>query len=272
MVKRMTAGIVLAIFVILLVLVIIGLASSMSLEVDTFTQSNYDTISHLKIVQLSDIHYPNNGVNLATILSEINYISPHIILLTGDTFDKSATKQDVDSFADFFIKLSSVATTFAVIGNHEIGSEILDDFNASCLNNGIILLNNEIVYYHYANTQIAIIGLKDGYNYNSKNLTKLNSVSKDTIKILLAHRCEKFDNYVSDENKPNFIFSGHAHGGQIRMFNKGLYAPNQGLFPKYTSGEYIKNGSTMYVSRGLGESQSNLRWFNKYHIISVEFL
>lgn len=272
MVKKMTAGILLAIFVILLIVVIIGLSASMSLEVEDFAVKGTDQLSHLKIVHLTDLHYPNNGISLSTIISEVNYIAPHIIVLTGDTFDKSATKQDVADLKEFFVKLSTTATTFAVIGNHEIGSEILEDFNMSCQNNGITLLNNEIVYYNYASTRVAIIGLKDAYAYNAKNLPKLSSVAKDTVKILLAHRCEKFDSYVAEENKPDYIFAGHAHGGQMRIFNRGIYSPNQGFLPEYTSGAYKKNDSTMYVSRGLGESQSNLRWFNKYHIIAVEFL
>lgn len=270
MVKKMVAGIILTLFIVLLIAVIVGLSSSMKLEIESFAIESKE-LAKLKIVHISDIHYPNNGVSLASLMSEINYIAPHIIMISGDTFDKSATKQDVKDFEEFFAKLSNLATVFAVIGNHEIGSEILDNLYASCQKSGITMLNNDIVYYPYANTKIAIIGLKDGYNYNDKNLTKLSSISSATPKFLLAHRCEKFNNYTSEENKPNYIFAGHAHGGQIRLFNRGLYAPNQGLFPKYTSGMYQKNDSKMLVSRGLGDSQSNLRWFNKYHLIVVEF-
>lgn len=271
MAKKMVAGIILTLFIILLIAVIVGLSSSMSLDVQKFAINSSLGLSQLKIVHLSDIHYPNNGVSLSSLVSEINYISPHIIVLTGDVFDKSATKQDVANFEDFFKKLSNIATVFAVIGNHEIGSDFLGEFYASCDKSGITVLNNDIVYYNYADSQIALIGLKDGYSYNDKNLPKLKSVNKSATKILLAHRCEKFDNYSSDENKPNYVFAGHAHGGQIRMFEKGFYAPNQGLFPKYTSGLYQKNDCAMFVSRGLGDSESNLRWFNKYHMIVVEF-
>ena len=63
---------------------------------------------------------------------------------------------------------------------------------------------------------------------------------------------------------------GHSHGGQVRIpFIGGLVAPDQGLFPKYTSGYYTKDESTMYVSRGLGNSIIPIRIFNRPEIIVV---
>jgi len=64
------------------------------------------------------------------------------------------------------------------------------------------------------------------------------------------------------------IFSGHAHGGQFRIpFIGGVVAPDQGLFPKYTSGVYdLKNGSKLVMSRGLGNSFIPLRLNNRFHI------
>ena len=42
---------------------------------------------------------------------------------------------------------------------------------------------------------------------------------------------------------------GHAHGGQIQIFGRGLYAPGQGLFPKLTHG--LHDGGKMLISRGM---------------------
>lgn len=66
----------------------------------------------------------------------------------------------------------------------------------------------------------------------------------DKYNILLSHRPELFDTYV--EKKIDLILTGHAHGGQIRIpFIGGIVAPNQGLFPKCTSGVIEKNKTTM---------------------------
>ncbi|SHH87064.1 hypothetical protein [Clostridium grantii] len=84
--------------------------------------------------------------------------------------------------------------------------------------------------------------------------------------ILLAHRPELFESYSSSDNSisPTIVFSGHAHGGQFRIpfMSKGIIAPNQGLFPEYTSGLYKLNNTNMIVSRGLGNSIIHVRTNN----------
>ena len=88
------------------------------------------------------------------------------------------------------------------------------------------------------------------------------------FQILLCHRPELFHLY--SETKIGLIFTGHAHGGQFRIpFIGGLIAPDQGLFPKYTSGAYKRDDSTMIVSRGLGNSVIPIRIFNRPEIVVV---
>lgn len=85
---------------------------------------------------------------------------------------------------------------------------------------------------------------------------------------MLSHRPELFDLYA--ENNLDLIFSGHAHGGQVRIpFIGGLIAPDQGFFPQYTSGSHTKDQSTMFVSRGLGNSIIPIQVFNRPEIVVV---
>lgn len=66
------------------------------------------------------------------------------------------------------------------------------------------------------------------------------------------------------------MFSGHAHGGQIRLpFIGGLVAPDQGFFPKYTAGTYKKDDTVMVVSRGIGNSIFPFRVGNRPELVSV---
>ncbi|MBO1915105.1 metallophosphoesterase, partial [Microvirga sp. 3-52] len=89
-----------------------------------------------------------------------------------------------------------------------------------------------------------------------------------TFTILLSHRPEYFDVYV--KNEVDVTFSGHAHGGQIRIPGiGGVISPGQGIFPKLTSGIHEKEGSQLVVSRGIGNSLFPVRVFNKPEIVVV---
>ena len=66
------------------------------------------------------------------------------------------------------------------------------------------------------------------------------------------------------------VFSGHAHGGQVRLpFIGGIIAPGQGFFPEYTEGAHVKDNTTMYISRGLGNSICPLRLFNYPEVVCI---
>ena len=95
------------------------------------------------------------------------------------------------------------------------------------------------------------------------------------IKLVLSHYPENFEankEISYSRYKFDIMFSGHAHGGQFRLpFVGGLFAPGQGILPKYDSGMY-GDKNKLVVSRGLGNSGFPLRLFNRPNIVLVEIL
>lgn len=264
--------VVLTVFLILLSCVIaIGYAVSLSVQTEEFALSlssvSPSSGKTIKIVHVSDLHYPDSFLSLQETADLIKEQAPDVIVFTGDIADGNANEEEISALSTFFSSLSSLCPCFLVIGNHEIGSKRLDLFLSTAKSGGIRALLNETVSLTIKGEELAFLGLSDGYPYEEKTFSSLPNLSGKR-KILLTHRPEKFDFYVSapEAIRPDLIFAGHAHGGIARLGNVALYAPNQGLFPRYTSGLYETDGVKMIVSRGMGVSGADFRVFNKYHL------
>ena len=89
-------------------------------------------------------------------------------------------------------------------------------------------------------------------------------------RILLAHRPERFRTY--QRFGFDLVLSGHSHGGQVRIpfILNGLYAPDQGWFPKYAGGVYRHGNMTHVVSRGLSYNEKLPRIFNPPEVVVID--
>ena len=95
------------------------------------------------------------------------------------------------------------------------------------------------------------------------------ATSGEAFTLLLSHRPELFDAYCAA--RADLVLAGHAHGGQVRLpLLGGLYAPGQGFLPEYDAGCFTAGGTTMVVSRGLGNSAFPIRVNDPPELIAVE--
>ena len=99
---------------------------------------------------------------------------------------------------------------------------------------------------------------------NEAAMRSFQELSNDGLKLLLCHHPE----YIPEVSAlgMDLVVCGHAHGGQWRIFGRGVYAPGQGIFPKYTSGVHNKN---CVISRGLGDHTSVPRIFNDNELVII---
>lgn len=223
----------------------------------------------LKIAHISDVHIPNNAFNLEKLINILKREKPDIIAISGDLIYKYK-KIDEVQLGTFCNSLSNIARTYAVTGNHEIWSESVEQWNEILKANNVIIVDNKIEIFENNKSAVAIIGLEEGCLYSEENYS-YKDFELSIPKILLAHRPERFDKYCSSsiDIRPDLVLSGHAHGGQFRipLLNKAIYAPDQGFFPKFSSGLYTSyNGIQMVISRGLSNSIFPVRIHNKVHL------
>ena len=70
----------------------------------------------------------------------------------------------------------------------------------------------------------------------------------------------------------DLVLSGHAHGGQIRLFGQGLYSPGQGPLPRYTGGVFKGPHGRLVISRGLANTAPPPipRLFNPREVVIID--
>ncbi len=225
----------------------------------------------LKILHLSDLQNKSFGKNNWILLKKIEKRNPDIIVFTGDLLDRNRTNLDVA--ISFMENLLEIAPVFFVSGNHEHQAKnnawatLHSAFDAM----GVIMLDNDkILLKKSEDAQLAFLGLTDPMaNENlTSHLKSMMADFHDEFTILLCHHPELFPDYV--DNEVDIAFTGHAHGGQIRLpFIGGIFSPHQGFFPKYCNGVHTQKETTMYVSRGLGNSRFPFRINNRPQILLI---
>lgn len=234
-----------------------------------------ESFNYYRIVQLSDIHDAEFGENNLDLVNKVKVLSPDAIFITGDFIDRN--RYNLEQSLEVVKQLHEVAPFYYVTGNHEISTNDEEHIKTELTQLGVHVLSNESMTIDKGKgEQIAIGGIEDplASNLNEKKYIEqvidktFKDVPEDMFKILLSHRPEQFDVYV--DRQVNLVFSGHAHGGQIRLPGfGGLVAPGQGWFPKYTSGVHQEDKTSMIVSRGLGNSIVPIRVFNRPEVIVV---
>lgn len=230
------------------------------------------------IVQISDLHNAEFGKNQSTLIKKIEKVQPDVIVITGDLIDSNRT--NIDAAMRFVDKALEISPVYYVTGNHETWSDEFEDLERRLTESGVTVLRNDIATLDYNGASINIIGVDDPAfvlphdlfkESGSLLLQKINELhtDSDTYTVLLSHRPELFSTYV--RTGVNLALTGHAHGGQFRIpFIGGLVAPNQGFFPKYTSGVFSEDNTKMIVSRGLGNSIIPFRINNHPEIVVIE--
>ncbi|MDN4494680.1 metallophosphoesterase [Ureibacillus aquaedulcis] len=229
-----------------------------------------ESFDGFRITQVSDLHDALFGGHQEKLIKKVAATDPDVIFITGDVIDSNRfnLERSLQAVREF-VKMADV---YYVIGNHEVATNKVQEIYDALTAIGVHVMPNTSTTIEREGEQISIIGIEDplnGHETQDMLRTAMTDVNQENLTVLLAHRPEKFNTYVA--NNINLVFSGHAHGGQIRLpFVGGLVAPGQGFLPKYTAGTFEDGETTMNVSRGLGNSGVPFRIFNLPQIVVVE--
>lgn len=271
--KRREPYIIAAVIVLITALLIYGNCSLQTTVYEIPLPVEYAELNGFTIVQISDLHNARFGKEQSRLLQRIEEQQPDMIVVTGDLVDSNHTNAEVAM--DFIKGATEIAPVYYVTGNHEgwLGDSytVLEQEMEAA---GVMVLNNALVQEEYNNTAITIAGVNDP-DMPGNNIVKTKTAIADLMKdaegytVLLSHRPELYNTYVKSDT--DLVFSGHYHGGQFRIpFIGGVIAPGAGFFPEYAEGTFEQEGTTMVVSRGLGNSVIPLRINNRPEIVVVK--
>lgn len=260
------------------ILVIIALfAFNTKMKIQHYSLESEKLTAPVRIVLITDLHSCSYGKGQRELIDAIHAQKPDIILLGGDICDDKLPHRNTE------LVLRAIADKYPcyyVTGNHEYWSREIEKILKIFESYNVPVLEGSFDTIDVRGQKLNICGISDPdiLKYTDKNYSITEQLKDAAVasengnySILLAHRPELIDSYLNYDF--DLILAGHAHGGQWRLpgIINGLFAPNQGFFPRYAGGKYRFEDSYMIVSRGLARESTRIpRIFNRPELVVID--
>ena len=263
---------ILPVLAILVVLALIALDERLILR--TYTVASPKLTAEVRLAVVTDFHSSDNADDVVAMVASC---APDAVLLVGDLFDDDTQNRPTERTLSLMRQLSAQYPCYYVSGNHEAWTGEMDALYQQTEDAGVKVLRMSSGVLTVRGQRIALCGIPDPYEMvfsgapdTEEQLRQaMENVDSADFTVLLAHRPELLAKYA--QFPLDLVVSGHAHGGQVRIPGvlNGLYAPNQGWFPKLAGGAYTQDGMTLIVSRGLAVRTRLPRIFNRPEVVLV---
>ncbi len=222
-------------------------------------------------LHLSDIHFVKNEGSKRHFFQKLSMLNPDLIFLTGDIIDND---EGIETATRVLSGLRAHYGTFLVLGNHDyydyqtidniryhlgLGKTAIHRNNVSRFVSemkriGVHVLVNESIKLQVHGTPVLIGGTDDPVTQKIDFERALHGLSPETLNILLIHQLDgllKLSHHGVD-----LVFSGHTHGGQIRIPLLGPVVCDTKLPRRYVEGLHAYQDMAVFVSRGLGAGRT----------------
>jgi predicted MPP superfamily phosphohydrolase len=213
-------------------------------------------LNGLRVAVISDIHADDWFVDnrkLRSIVERTNQLQPELIVILGDYMVGGGWvthKVEPEVFAGVLKDLRAPLGVYSVLGNHDWwynGAKV----RLALEQNGIKVLEDEVVQINARGTSLSLIGLSDLWTRRPKVEETTSTVPEGQPIIALTHNPDIFPRLPQ---RVQLLLAGHTHGGQVRFPLIGGVAHVSRFGERYTRGHLFENNHDLFVTTGIGTS------------------
>ncbi len=226
-----------------------------------------EALSGLTIVQISDLDMKEPGIREKRLVKIISHLKPDVLLFTGDLVDSWIY---FEKAIGVFSQLKKHTRFFyAVSGNDDYANiKDMDLLEKRLREIGIVFLRNQAVKVSPKNNNqyvwIVFLDRKTGFEEAVKE------VDNKWPALFLSHYPENI--YKVADFGGKLLLAGNTQGGQVGIrFLRNLSDYASSKLGEFIAGLYRVQDAYVYVSRGIGASDRNIRFFCRPEVTVFSF-
>lgn len=237
--------------------------------------------NHYRIAHITDLHTDDTFMTaerLAQVVRVLNSLKVQLILITGDFVTRLIASSAATLSQLQYLRAAD--GVFATLGNHDhwAGQQ---QVTAILQTNGIHVLKDTLYTLNRGSRKavLHLVGMDDlwtdeptqsAWAHEGRLERLLRQVPAEGAALLMVHEPD-FADVAAASGRIDLQFSGHSHGGQIRIpFYGSVYLPE--LARKYQAGMYHIKALKHYTNRGLGMIDPQVRLNCRPEIAVFELL
>ncbi|MEE8390416.1 MAG: metallophosphoesterase [Anaerolineae bacterium] len=221
-----------------------------------------DSHTPLRLLHISDLHVERITAREKQLLHLVEELAPDVIILTGDYLTLSSVHNTIAQTEtyDLLARLCDLAgprcPVYAITGSPPVDHpDIVPDIFREL---PITWLLDETKELYLNGHAIRLVGMRCTAE-RKRDVPRLRHLLDSNPAQANAHTPFTLLLYHSPDLMPEAVklgvdlyLCGHTHGGQIRLPIFGAVFTSSDFGKRYEMGRYEENGTTLYVSRGVG--------------------
>ena len=208
--------------------------------------------SHLRIVQISDLHVERLTRREYAVIRQVNALNPDVIVVTGD-YPNLSFINDVTTWEQITYVIGQLKARYGVFlinGSNEEPDRVRE----LAKNSGAIALTNIVYPLDWEGGRLYLMGVNDTHSHDGPPVANFTALDREipvsAFTLMLYHTPDLIKSAAPAG--VDLYLCGHTHGGQIRLPSYGAVFTSSIYNKEFEMGLYHVGSTTFYVNRGLG--------------------